>query len=232
VYGRLFVENTLAPSHFRTKEMIAYFHSIKQSFGFTVQFNYFAECHGKSECDRHFGLISRIYTEYTCKSVNPEITTTDEFLTMYKDAIRRFGGNVIPSVGGNHEELLKESGKALNVVAMEFNYEGAEEYMVEPEVPRKDALAMPLPYTRTVFAEKDHFVFNMFYHFQFQSQNGEEVLAAKLHQHHRRSEDEQHQIKSQTWHTFKFAIKEIERNNYEVSLGVRTSVRRKHSSAD
>ena len=74
-----------APNHFRTKEMIAGFYNIKKKFGYRIEFNYSAEYHGKSECDRHFGLISRIYKEHCCRYHSNDINTTQEFIDMYKN---------------------------------------------------------------------------------------------------------------------------------------------------
>ena len=48
---------------------------------------------------------------------------------MYKDAIRSYGGDVIPEVGGNHEELHVIDSKKLNVAAKEFVIPGAAEFL-------------------------------------------------------------------------------------------------------
>jgi hypothetical protein len=117
-----------APSHFRNMETMATFQEINAG-GKAVEINFFAEYHGKSECDRQFGLMSRLYTEHAEKARTADITTTAEYLTMYKDAIRSYGGNVIPEVGANHEELHEITSKKLNVAASEFVIAGAAEYL-------------------------------------------------------------------------------------------------------
>ena len=220
-----------APGHFRTKEMIATFHELKNSSKMEVQFNYFAEYHGKSECDRHFGMISRIYTEHTSKIVNSDITTTEEFLTMYKSAILRFRGNIIPSQGSNHDELRTIETKQLNVVALEFTYEGAEEQMSASKTKDgilKDPVPLPLPHTRKVFQERSHFVFNYWYHFKFLPDN---KLQVQYHQHFQAPRgDDDFAIPRQKATIIMFDIVEEERPDYEVRLGVKTSVRRKYST--
>lgn len=64
-----------APSHFRTKELIAGYYWIQKNNNMKVHINYFAEYHGKSECDTHFGLISKVYTNYISYANNPDINT-------------------------------------------------------------------------------------------------------------------------------------------------------------
>ena len=117
-----------APSHFRNLETMATFQELNDK-GMKVQFNYFAEYHGKSECDRQFGLMSRLYSEHAEKARTADITTTEQYLTMYKDAIRAYGGNVIPETGSNHDELHEITSKKLNVAAKEFVIPGAAEFL-------------------------------------------------------------------------------------------------------
>ena len=52
-----------APSQFRSYENLATLYSLQTDHGFNMSVNFFAEYHGKSECDRHFGFISRVYTD-------------------------------------------------------------------------------------------------------------------------------------------------------------------------
>ena len=224
-----------APGHFRTKEMIAGFYDLEKSTGMNVEFNYFPEYHGKSECDRHFGLISRIYTEHKSKAINPDITTTDEYLNMYKGAIRRFGGNVIPTVGGNYDELLPESGTKLNVIAQEFSYEGAEALMSGNDSDAQKA-GLPLPYIQRVVKAGPRFKFNYFYSFKFSSSGGKPTLRARQHCSSRRMNGDDPQdpsdleIPLQSWKTFPITLENVRKDDYHANLGVLTSVRPKYSS--
>ena len=92
-------------------------------FNLEIGINFFAEYHGKSECDRHFGFISRIYTD-RCSYGNVEVCTTEDYLELYKTSINRYGRCVIPAIGPVSEELVAESGKASNVVALRVQLEG------------------------------------------------------------------------------------------------------------
>ena len=52
-----------APSQFRSYENLATLYSLQTDHGFNMSVIFFTECHGKSECDRHFGFTSRVYTD-------------------------------------------------------------------------------------------------------------------------------------------------------------------------
>lgn len=128
---RVWLDN--APNHFRNKETFASFYDLQVELKRNIEINFYAEYHGKSECDRHFGLISRLYTEATGYGRNHDITTTSEFLKMYCDGIRRIGGHVIPNQGHHVDELLPmtKEDSSLNVVAVEFQYEDQDQFLEE-----------------------------------------------------------------------------------------------------
>ena len=165
-----------APNHFRNFENLATLESLSKKFCFEITANFFAEYHGKSECDRHFGFISRIYTDRTSYG-GEDISTTTEFLNLYKDAVRKSGGSIIPKNGACYDELLPESGSALNVVASKFTYSVVEDLLNstrDQTVPNK--ISLLLPYLKEVlvvqpikrrFQCDEKFKLNFFYCFKF-----------------------------------------------------------------
>ena len=80
-----------APNHFRTLETIGTFHFLSKKYQRNIKFNYFCEYHGKSECDRHFGLMSRMKTEYSATN-QESINDTEMYVQMYRDKILSYGG--------------------------------------------------------------------------------------------------------------------------------------------
>ena len=236
-----------APGHFRTKELIAGYYQLQEKHEMNFNFNFFAEYHGKSDCDRHFGLISRLYSEHALSHRAAPVTTTEEFLEMYKGAIRSYHGHVLPDVGASYAELNDVDSKKLNVVAQEFYYKGIHEFMLANSVDqiglpcvltevakkskpagkkktnseneRTEGCSMPFPYVRTSFKGPKTFKFNLYYQFKFQKKrNGEPVLSACL--------DSTIKIKDREL----FGMKLIEENKpqYCIRLGVLTSAGRKY----
>ena len=205
-----------APNHFRTKEMIAGFYDIQKEMGFNVEFNFFAEYHGKSECDRHFGLISRIYADHCARAVNPDVETTEDFIKAYKSSLLEHGSHVIPSVGADLSELLPESGVKLNVVCKEFLYDdlsipddaalssGADDSGDEQR--GAASFKIPRPYNARVFKERQQFVLGNFYRFRFQG----DVLLCQLFQ-------------SSPVHKIRFGIVEKEKSAYSVKIAKASS---------
>lgn len=223
-----------APSHFRNLETMATFEEIKAA-GQEVEVNFFAEYHGKSECDRQFGLMSRLYSEHAEKQRTADVTTTAEYLTMYKDAIRAYGGNVIPEVGSNLDELHPMDSKKLNLVALEYVVPGTAEFLQRMEDgesefmddgdgaaaakskpdKRKPTMVMSYEKRRLVFdtvsaaarREGKEFRLNYFYKFSFRAGG---TLRAWLHEGTRLSD-------------FTFKVEEKTRSEYRVKLGVSSS---------
>lgn len=224
-----------APQHFRNFETMATFADLSEEFGVKINVNFFAEYHGKSECDRHFGLISRIYTEKTRYGTCKDVHTTEDFLSMYKSAIMEFGGHVVPRLGANYTELEPESGSKLNVIAEEFTYEGLNEFVskLTPKE-KKKPVEFPVPYTRRKLVVGDQilvakgavglkFSLYLFYRFEFSKTNtGNTRLAAKL--------CSPYSGISSPIMQFATSFKESDRDTYSVQLGVSTSFKPKYSS--
>ena len=150
-----------APNHFRTRETFASFADLQTSTTRKIEVNFFGEYHGKSECDRHFGLISRVYTDRTSYIGAKDVNTSDDFIELYNSAIRSFGGIVIPSVGANYEELKPESGKELNVITIEFSYKE----ITESEI-SAGKTKINIPYSKRYLHSK-LLTMNYFYQFRF-----------------------------------------------------------------
>jgi hypothetical protein len=53
----VWMDNT---QHFRNFETMATFSDLSKELGIKLSLNFFAEYHGKFECDRHFGIIIRM----------------------------------------------------------------------------------------------------------------------------------------------------------------------------
>lgn len=217
-----------APQHFRNMETLASFHDLSNEFSWEIQLNYFAEYHGKSECDRHFGWLSSLYKEKTRYHRCSDVTTTEEFLQMYTSGVRERGGHVIPSIGASFIELNPESSHKLNVVAATWEHSGVSDFMnalkIAPEDSseekrRKNKLSknpfMFHTYTKRslVFGKNSDgitFVLNYFYEFTFNQHKTD--LQCRLKRNSK-----------QQW-TFPFTVEE-ESRNYKVKLGVATSRR-------
>jgi hypothetical protein len=213
-----------APSQFRNKEHFSTIYNLSLKYKMKLNMNFFAEYHGKSECDRHFGLISRIYTD-RCSYGDKEVCTTLDFLDLYCSAIRKFGGRVIPTIGSVIEgEILPESGTGLNVIASEFSYPETRSFLekyadLSKKVPRFD-----LPYERSkmkvlkqikvVRGEKPlNFILHHYYCFTFEGS----TITARL-------------SKKNPPLSFKFIIETEYKHDYSVKLGAPTSSGPKYSS--
>ena len=219
---RVWMDN--AGQHFRNFETFATFQELGVKLKQEFELNFYAEYHGKSECDRHFGLISRMYTEATRYGGSKDVQTTEDFIEMYSNGIRNFGGNVIRHNGGFWEELRPQDSGKLNVVIQEFAYEGQEEFLTrienEGSADEKKKPKMPLPYNRRqMLVGKDArdvpFAMNLYYKFTFRTVRGKSFIQAKLHDKKAR-------------HEFPFQIIETINEGYTVTFGVKTSHRQKY----
>lgn len=164
-----------APNHFRTFETCALFADLSDNY--TVSSNYFCEYHGKSECDRHFGFMSRAYTDFCSRVINDDVTTTGDYLSMYKNAIMQNNGVLINPNGGFLDELKvgeKEAG-GLNVVATTFLFSGVAESITQARtLPAKELLktskeGVCSPYVQRITKVDDSlkFVLTNYYNFEF-----------------------------------------------------------------
>jgi hypothetical protein len=121
-----------APNHFRTREMYATMLEINdflnqdsnrptgQRLRVNVEFNYFAEYHGKSVCDQFFGVLAKIYEQSTCSSNAPDIRTTEQFIRMFNDAIHERGGYVIDDEIDFVKLVRTTDDHKINVHTLEF----------------------------------------------------------------------------------------------------------------
>ena len=219
---RVWMDN--AGQHFRNYETFATFQDLGVRLGQEFELNFYAEYHGKSECDRHFGLISRMYTEATRYGNCKDVHTTEDFIEMYSNGIRSFGGNVIRPNGGFWAEMRPQESGKLNVVIQQFTYDGQEEFIsridLEGSAEEKKKPKMSLPYNRRqmVVGKDDRdvtFAMNLYYKFSFRTSRGKSVVQAKLHDKKARTE-------------FPFEIIESLHQNYMVTFGVKTSYRPKY----
>jgi hypothetical protein len=173
-----------APNHFRTFETVGLFSDL--STNFQVSFNYFAEYHGKSECDRHFGLMSRCYTDYCTRSDSKDINTTEDYIFMYESHIREANGLILRNNFGFFEELkagTKET-DGLNVCVSKFML-GDEEHKIQEkieesrntlnrkELEEKAKEGIPYPYSKPILKVEPNsegkFVLNDWYSFEILS---------------------------------------------------------------
>jgi len=217
-----------APNHFRTKEMIAGFYDIWKNNKMEVRFEFFTEYHGKSECDRHFGLISRLYSDHCAKPGKKNVNTTDEFITLYKSSIFSYGGNVIPSQGAYFEELHGNTIHKLNVVCFEYMpeeyVEALENFEKEREKSKKRSknvnengksaerkISFLYPYSRRIISVSKKFTFSNYYSFKFQRVKNEDILTSKLTKNTSRKE------------TFACSISEVDKTDYKLRFGVITA---------
>ena len=209
-----------APSHFRNFENLATLATLGSKQNRKVKVNFFGEYHGKSECDRHFGLISRIYKEKTSYIGSADVNTTESFLNLYSSAIRSYGGCVIPTVGACYDELNQESSEKLNVVAMKFSIPEVDEFLNQT-VKEQEAASIIVPYQRQKLevqsSAQNKFALNMFYSFGFQYKNGlVSKITAKLN---KKSKEKQYQCK----------LTEEIVDDYTVKIGTKTAARPKYS---
>jgi len=76
--------------HFKNKDII--FLCLQQSNNFnSIELNFFIPYHGKSLCDSHFSIISRIQQAYE-KSID-SIDSTEKFIEVMNDSFSRFAQN-------------------------------------------------------------------------------------------------------------------------------------------
>ena len=217
-----------ASQHFRNYETFATFYELGQERNSSFDLNFFAEYHGKSECDRHFGLISRLYKESTRFHGSTEVTTTEEWMKMYTRGILACDGRIISEKGGFYDELHSVAEKHLNVVISEFRHPGQEEFLIQLEragsSEQKKNPAMPLEYTRHQLAVEPMnkrgarvpFAMNLYYKFSFiQDTRGQWYISSKLDDKSRRTD-------------FRFNVNKTQTISYSVPLGGITSRRRKY----
>jgi hypothetical protein len=198
-----------APNHFRTKETIATFFEIQEKFGFSVNFHYFAEYHGKSECDRHFGLISRMYSEHTSTNrgkLCSQVNTTEELLEMYKNGICSYGGLLI-SEKTTMAEIHPEISTKLNVASFIHHLSDLTENF-------ENHNRAILPYNSRKFKEMTRFNFNSYFSFEFKN---EKLLCRLVGK----------KLKSLL---VPFSIKEKLISNYQVKIGDSTALQPKFGS--
>eukprot|EP00012_Vannella_robusta_P009283 CAMPEP_0206192516 /NCGR_PEP_ID=MMETSP0166-20121206/6007_1 /ASSEMBLY_ACC=CAM_ASM_000260 /TAXON_ID=95228 /ORGANISM="Vannella robusta, Strain DIVA3 518/3/11/1/6" /LENGTH=576 /DNA_ID=CAMNT_0053609031 /DNA_START=413 /DNA_END=2143 /DNA_ORIENTATION=- len=219
-----------APNHFRTMEMLAGFHSLIGSNGIkSVGFEYFPEYHGKSECDRHFGLISRILKEHCSHADAKEINTTKDFLQIYNSAIRGYGGCVIPKHGAVYDELKPDDGTKLNVVSMVYFPSGIKQVAELAEQNpnhnairgdikdrKKDKLALNIPYKRCTFTPKRKFTLGNYYSFSFErnQKTKETYLLAKLFKSSKLDKKK---------NIFPFSIETTKIRDYKIRVGIKSA---------
>jgi hypothetical protein len=213
-----------ASQHFRNYQTLATFHDLGLELGMTFQLNFFAEYHGKSECDKHFGLLGRMYKEATRFEASKEIRNTEDFILMYSDGIRRTGGHVIPQQGCINDGLLPESKRKPNVIVSEFAYEGQVAFLAQLNASGSSAERnkpiMPLPYRKREMKmssiqkgnETVDFGLNLYYKFNFVGQ----VVEARLDDGAAKTD-------------FPFHIEESHEPKYQVTFGTATSWRPKYS---
>jgi hypothetical protein len=92
-----------APNQFRTREFYATMLDVEsmmkqnrpQLRQLRVEFNFFIEYHGKSDCDRFFGMLARLYAEQTSGANAMDVETTQEFIRVFSDGVHEQGGYVI-----------------------------------------------------------------------------------------------------------------------------------------
>ena len=213
-----------APNHFRVTENFATMFQLQQEFDKQVEMNFFAEYHGKSECDRHFGFISRMYKEHVKYMKNNDINTTDDFIKMYKDAVIGSGGNVMPSVGSHSDEFHSIDKEKLNVIIMKYeNSEISEEIINQhaenfnPDKRNKSSIRIPLQYTKSYIdiPDKD-FSMRNFYKFKFgKTQSGKNIIIGNLGNS---SANQYYEEKK-----FEFSIKEEEVPDYSLKYCSKTA---------
>ena len=216
---RFWMDN--APNHFRVMETMATFYELETTFGYNIELNFFPEYHGKSECDRHFGLLSRLYTTYTYYGVNDDVNTTDAYIKIIKDGIRSKGGIIINQNGFQYDELLISDKNHPNALIFEFMYDDmnidelAEKYIrnTNSNERKKGHFIHSFPYTKKVLVVKEKdFVLQNFYRFRFSKTNhGLNKLICNL------SESTGEEYK------YNFKINEIINAEYKLRIGIKTA---------
>ena len=205
-----------AGGHFRTFETLATLDSLGKKNSLSVTANYFAEYHGKSECDRHFGWISRIYADRTSYDDSKTINTTEDFMELYTSAVRSYGGCVIPQTGAVYDELIPgtNAGK-LNVVPLVFSLPEVDEYLGSGECdPNSKHVVDVYDNIKRIKVRGASFALNLFYAFSFN--NG--VLKAQLH-------------RTSRVETFRYSTVKGHKR-ISVKVGAKTAVERKYASLD
>ena len=218
-----------AGQHFRNFTTLATFHDLGKDLQMNFELNFFAEYHGKSECDRHFGFIGRMYKEATRYGSSKDITNTEEFISLYSDEIRRSGGHIVPQKGGFWDELMPESNHKSNVIVSEFSYEtqtsfleklsesGTSSERKKPQMvlpcEKRDMFVSPIQKDGHVVA----FGLNLYYKFNFTNNpKGDFMLEARLHDNAGKT-------------VFPYTIEDIATPNYIVKFGTTTSWRPKYT---
>ena len=176
------------PSHFRTYETMATFDFLSKKFNKKIKFNFFCEYHGKNECDRHFGLMSRLYADYSATNELP-ISTTDDYIKMYKEKILSYGGVVINKNGFVYDELKSKEEKKLNVIIEIWTYDKVENFLkqvgthinidkINDPKKRTPKNIISAPYDQQVctFASSTKFKYTYYYQFHMDAKN-QKVLA-------------------------------------------------------
>ena len=219
-----------ARQHFRNYETFATFFQLGQELKQDFELNFFAEYHGKFECDRHFGLISRLYKEATRYGASNTITTTGEWMDMYTSGIRGVGGHILSPEGGFYEELLPMAEKKVNAIITEFKYEGQDQYLEELErngtSEEKKNPTLTMSYLKRQLnvspIVKDGkaipFCMDLYYKFRFiKDTTGGWWITAKLTDGSAKTD-------------FRCSVRESQVSNYTVPLGAATSQKRKYST--
>jgi hypothetical protein len=116
-----------APNQFRTKEFYATMLDVEPMMkknrpnlrNLQVEFNFFVEYHGKSDCDRFFGMLARLYAERTSGANAIDVQTTSEFIRVFSDGIHEQGGYVIDDQV-DFSKLLSVEDEKVNVHTFEL----------------------------------------------------------------------------------------------------------------
>ena len=202
-----------APNHFRTKEFLGTMFSLSGDLVITI--DYFAEYHGKSACDQHFGHISQIYKNH-CRQPNQPINTSADFLEMYCDAIVNNGGRLILPGTIPHSRISK----LWNVIAIEIP---ALEFVSAAKAEGngdRSGVKILSPYSRVSLKEtRSGFIFSNFYHFSFITRPSGTFLACSLDGAVRRRV-----------YKYKFSITKTWMPKHQVKMGAATALRPRFAS--
>jgi len=80
------------PAHFRTYEFIHSMKEVEEQAQAKLSWNFFGEYHGKSPCDQHFSVLSRILKSYENNS-SIRISTTTEIIKMFENEFVKINEN-------------------------------------------------------------------------------------------------------------------------------------------
>ena len=172
--------------HFRSKEFLA---DILLLPNFDIKINFFCPYHGKSFCDQHFGVINRIYSSATKGENGVAVTTTDEFIQVYRNGVTASGNYVFYENSFDFESMVplggQDSSGKYNSCMMEYSIPDIQQ---THNVGKKSIIycRRKLEIT-TTGATMDKF-------FQFELSSG--ILKAKLHAKHEKSYTLTYEIKS------------------------------------